>query len=93
VDHHVESGLAGVERGGLDAVVEREAGHVHLLGVVLAQQPLELGPVEPRVALGITRLTLVDDGVDGVAVDQRVKLRALGVLDTVDRPPSPLLRE
>ena len=64
VHDHVEARALGVQRGRLDAVVEREPGDVHGVHTVFAQQALELGALEPRVALEVARLALVDDRVD-----------------------------
>ena len=86
VHDHVEAGALGVQRGRLDAVVQRQAGDVHGVHVAFAQQALELGALEPRVALEVGRLALVDDRVDLTRVDAGVQRRTRGVLYAVHRP-------
>ncbi len=58
------------------AVVEREAADVDLVDAALAQDVRQAGAGEPRVALVVRRLALVDDQVDRIAVESRVQLRA-----------------
>ena len=87
---HGEARTLGVEGGGLDAVVEREPGNVDGVDVPLAQQPLELGALEPRVPLAVGNLALVEDHVDPVGVDPGMKLRPGRVTHAVDRPRTAL---
>ena len=47
VNHDVEAGPAGIERGGLHAVVKRQADKVNVARAVLVQHPLEVGPFKP----------------------------------------------
>ena len=48
VHDHVEPGALGVERGLLDAVVEREPDDVDRIDAVVAQQPLESVCAKPE---------------------------------------------
>ena len=57
--------------------------------IAVAQQALQLGALEPRVALEVSRLALVDDHVDLSRVDTRVQRCTFGVLNAVHRPRPP----
>ncbi len=93
VDDHVEPGALGVERRRLHAVVECEATDVHRVDVMRTQQLLEVGVLEPGVALGVPRAAGVDDVGDPVTVKRGVQLGAGGVADAVHRPGPALLRK
>src|ERR1700759_938719 len=80
VHDHVEARALGVQRGRLDAVVERETCNVDGVHIALAQETLQLGALKPRVALEVARLALVDDQVDLPRVDRRVQRSARTLL-------------
>ena len=84
---------ARIERRRLHAVVEREPGDVDGVGLMLAQQPLELGALEPRVALPVARLTFVEDRVDETSIDPVMQLRPRRTGHAVHRPRPALVGE
>jgi hypothetical protein len=59
----------------------------------VAQDLLEIGALEPRVALGLAVLALVDDDVDAPALQRGMQLRAGRPSDAVDGPRAALLLE
>ena len=68
-----------------------EAGDGDAVDPAVAQQRGEIGPVEPRVALGGRVLTLVDDDVDARGVEGRVQ-RGPGRAGDAVLGPDPALR-
>src|SRR5207248_1455745 len=76
VDDDPEARLERVETGVLDAVVGSKATEHDLLDAAVAQDPLEVAALEPRVPLGVAIPSHVDHDVDRPAVERRMKLRA-----------------
>jgi 8-oxo-dGTP pyrophosphatase MutT (NUDIX family) len=93
VDDDVEARALGVERRRLDAVIERETADVHRVDVMRAQQLLEVGVLEPGIALGIPGPARIDDVGDPIAIERVVQRGARRVPDAVHRPGPALLGE
>src|SRR3712207_7466910 len=80
-------------RGVLDAVVRRQADDDDLVDVLGPQQVLEVGAVEPGVAVAAVLLALVDHHVDRLAVERGAQLGPWRALDAVHRPDPAALGE